>query len=668
MKEMTISRLLWPFYGNVSAQIVKLGSRLNCSDISFAAILLAFHSVLWPYRGIVHDAKFYAIQALNNLKKGHYANDLFFEFGSQDNYSAFSYVMAPFIDLIGLDIAFWLAYMAASAIFIYATVRIFRILIPDSGLANIAALASIAIPIFYGGWGSFRIHESFFTARMVAQGFGLLGIAAIYRKYAYRAVGFALMGVAFHPIMGTSSFLVILAMLIKERLRSKLVILSVLLPLLGMLLLTVFFRWDLISPWITRDELRYALVKQRTFTCFPLQWHFVDWYRMVGSVAIIWTCCGWLPPRAKALTRLIVWIGIAGIATSVTGELFSFPILIQGQGYRAFWQIQVLALPLGFLAMIRFSSGFSAWSSWSALGAFIFLGNPFFVGSNGNYLAIVVFQTGIFLIVLAFFLFSKAGNLGNRRSSALLFPLLITAGLSLSIAGGIIRANSSQVTGIAGISNSLLKLGSQTFVLMIVLWVLYLALSVIKTPSTVTAFSLSVWFSVSLVTFMLMQSPEYKERRHPEYRNVPFIRETITYNSRHSGESLKDKQIYWPECFELIWFELRANSYYSYAQLSGAVFFKETILEGSRRARLARPFEIARLMQTGSLSIGDVQRRLSFLKVKSHEPPPTKNDLIRLANDTKLDWIVLDIGFEGLYSAANGSVYIYDCSKIRRRQ
>jgi hypothetical protein len=663
---MTNLRFWWPFHGNVNAQILKIGSKLDYSNISFTAILLALHSILWPYRGIVHDARYYAFQALNNAKNGQFAHDLFLEFGSQDNYSVFSYFMGPLVAWMGLDVAFWLAYMAASALFIYATVRFFRSLIPDHSLANIAALALLAIPILYGGSGSFRIHENFFTARLIAQGLGILGITAIYRKCPYQALGFALASVAFHPIMGISSFLVIMAVLLKDRLQTRLAICTVLLLLLATLLCVALFKWDSIRPWIARDDLWFTLVKHRAFTCFPLKWRFVDWYRMVGSIAIIFGCNGWLTPRAKALTRIIAWTGIAGIISSVMGDFLACPILIQGQGFRAFWQIQVLALPLGFLAMNRFSSGFSAWSSWAALGIFIFLGNPFFVSADSDYLAITTFQIGLFLFVSAFFLFKKIACHRSRSLSVLLCSLIMVAGLSLAITGGIIHANAQYETGIGSIAHSVTKLSSRTFVFMLTLWILSVVLSIIKTPRSVTAFSLSVWLSVSLVTFMTQQSPEYGERLHPGYKDVQFIGDAINKNLHKSGQSLKDAQIYWPECPELIWFNLQANSYYSYSQTAGVVFGKETILEGLRRAALVKPFEVSRIKQSKPPLNEYAQKRLAFLNATIYEPDPTKKDLFRLANDRKIDWIILNIGFEGLYSATNQSVYIYDCSKIRR--
>jgi hypothetical protein len=655
-------RLLWPFHGNVSAQFTKLGFNLDYSDFTLTVIMLALYSCLWPYRGIVHDARYYALQALNNAKNGHFAHDLFLEFGSQDNYSVFSHVMGPLTARLGLDVAFGLAYMAAMALCIYGVVRFLRCLIPDRSLANLGVLMIIAMPILYGGSSSFRILENFYTARLVSQGFGLLGLEAIYRKRSWKAMGFALVSMAFHPIMGIGSLLVIAAIFLKDRVHSRLAVCTALLLFIGAPLFLLLLKWNLIGPLISSDVEWYALVKRRSLTCFPLQWAVVDWCRMVGAIVIIWGCCRFLEPRAKMLAGMIALTGIVGILSSVLGELLSCPILVQGQGYRAFWQVQMLAMPLFFFALIRYSSRVSIEKSWAALGIFLLLWIPFFIGKDGEWIAYILFQMGLYLIIF-FFLFK--GTACNRGGMIPLWLCVLASvvGLSLVVFSGIIHAS---VGNIASVASALMKMGSRGFVFFISLWILYLFSLVLKTPRSVTVFSLTVWLSLSFGLIMVGQSFAYKEHLHPGYKDVHFIAEVIKQAKGKFSEPANDTVIYWPECSELIWFDLQANSYYSYSQLAGVVFSKDTILEASRRAALVKPFEVAALR--GNNKPSDKQKRmsLSFLKSSMQEPAPTRESLIRLAKETNLDWIILNIGFERLYTAANRFVYIYDCSRIRQ--
>ncbi|HRE17156.1 MAG TPA: hypothetical protein PLW86_08830, partial [Rhodocyclaceae bacterium] len=54
------------------------------------------------YAGIWHDGMFYAGQAIFRLDPAPFANDLFFAFGSQDGFTAFSRIYAWAISGLGL--------------------------------------------------------------------------------------------------------------------------------------------------------------------------------------------------------------------------------------------------------------------------------------------------------------------------------------------------------------------------------------------------------------------------------------------------------------------------------------------------------------------------------------------------------------------------------------
>ena len=77
---------------------------------TFAVALLAVG--LWwaaaPYRGITHDAVYYAADALRRLSGGGLADDLFFKYGSQGDYSLFGNAYAWLANHAGIETAAWL--------------------------------------------------------------------------------------------------------------------------------------------------------------------------------------------------------------------------------------------------------------------------------------------------------------------------------------------------------------------------------------------------------------------------------------------------------------------------------------------------------------------------------------------------------------------------------
>ena len=70
-------------------------------------------------------------------------------------------------------------------------------------------------------------------------------------------------------------------------------------------------------------------------------------------------------------------------------------------------------------------------------------------------------------------------------------------------------------------------------------------------------------------------------------------------------------------------------------------------------------------MDKSPQSVPNVRMQLELLGATFQDRPPNREDLLRLAADERLDWIVLNERFDGLYSANNGSVFIYDCGLIR---
>src|SRR5688572_28920250 len=78
---------------------------------SLFVMLLALNALARPYGQLVHDARLYGLQVLNQLENGAYADDLFLRYGSQDQFSIFSRFAAPLAGVLGLDLSFWLLYL-----------------------------------------------------------------------------------------------------------------------------------------------------------------------------------------------------------------------------------------------------------------------------------------------------------------------------------------------------------------------------------------------------------------------------------------------------------------------------------------------------------------------------------------------------------------------------
>jgi hypothetical protein len=580
--------------------------------------------------------------------------------------------MEPLLSLFGVANAFWLAYMASSALFIYALVRLTRRLISDRSLANLGLIALAAIPLPYGGWEIFIVQENFFTARLVAEGFCLIGIEAILAGRTFKAVGFSLIGIAFHPLMGISSLLIVMGIFFWHRLRLKTVVYLSIALILGMLTLVLFVKWNSILQSIPRmDELWLFTVKNRSRHCFPSEWRIVDWYWLVGSLIITLWACRWLSPRSRILVRMAVFVSLAGLLSSAVGEYLSYPLLLQGQGFRAFWIIEVLTIPLGMILISRLSSRLSIFSTCACIGVFVFLGDPFFLCSRA-----IPFSPALFWICLlsagiaAFFLFRDSSLARIAAIKYALYFGFVTTATTLSVVmiAGIIKSGWNQAMEPMFIAYNAGYYSSRTFLFIIALLFMAGVLFFWKKPVRVLLFSISFWFCLSFALSVFQNSQFYRARFELGYKDVPFVAETIKNNAADLQGNLKTKQLYWPTHKNLIWFELNSNSYYSVFQLAGSVFSRMQSIEGQRRASLVKPFEVAALKNKFDDINSALDLHLRVLNGSLNDPPPTRDDLLHLAKDEMLDWIILDQGFDGLYSATNGSIYVYDCSRIRMRE
>ncbi len=116
--------------------------------VALLAIMLALNALTVPYAGLTHDARLYSLQVTNYLSDGSYADDLFFQYGSQDRYSLFSRVTAPLVRLLGVPSAFFALYLVFNFVFLAGLMRLVRALLPHDRLAGTCARSWSPAPTF----------------------------------------------------------------------------------------------------------------------------------------------------------------------------------------------------------------------------------------------------------------------------------------------------------------------------------------------------------------------------------------------------------------------------------------------------------------------------------------------------------------------------------------
>src|SRR5690348_8133588 len=117
---------------------------------AFVISSLILIAVLWiatrPYHGIVEDARFYALEALRQLHPTAYADELYFRFGSQDQYTIFSRLYAPLAALLGIGWAALLLAILGALLWLGGALHLALRLIRVPWEALIAVAAAVILP------------------------------------------------------------------------------------------------------------------------------------------------------------------------------------------------------------------------------------------------------------------------------------------------------------------------------------------------------------------------------------------------------------------------------------------------------------------------------------------------------------------------------------------
>lgn len=319
-------------------------------------ILLAITAWLFThaYNGIRHDGILYMGQALLELHPN-LRLDLFFVFGSQNNYTVFSPIYAFFIKLLGInDAVILLLLIAQGALFISIFLLIKKLTNFNFAVLGIMCLA-IANP-FYGGYGVFSYGEAFLTARSFAEPLSLFALYFATQNKWFLAFGLAILAGFLHPLVALPVLFVLwLLFCQKHKLGYALLAVGV-----G---LTIIFAFLGVHPFnklfLTYDSAWWHLVEAHNPFCVLSKWRNGNWFRLAVNffIAIV----GIFYIENKKLKNLFIGIVITNIvffALSQTGDVLKNVLIVSLQLWRANWILQLINMAfLPYLAYKMWTKG-----------------------------------------------------------------------------------------------------------------------------------------------------------------------------------------------------------------------------------------------------------------------------------------------------------------------
>jgi len=306
-------------------------------------VLAAAYVALWTltgrYWGLQHDAQVYVAQALARGGSSPLAQDLFFRFRSQDEFTLFPTLAAPLIGWLGPERGAALLTLVATTAWLFFAWHLARRLF-DARYAWLAVGWLLAIPAYYGGGAVFRTMEPFLSARPFAEAVGLAALAFSASNRFVPALLVAALACALHPLMAVPIVLMLVAIRFAgATTRRYWLLASAAIVVSGVAGALALGGWEAMSGgWLewTRMRSRYL---------FPTVWTPADWQVNLLPLLTCLLAARLLAGSPAVLAKAAVGVGASGLILSIASDaIVPLPLLLQGQPWRWVWPAGVLAV------------------------------------------------------------------------------------------------------------------------------------------------------------------------------------------------------------------------------------------------------------------------------------------------------------------------------------
>ena len=317
------------------------------------AALLCAIALLWLttrlYFGTAFDARYYMAEALNALDPARFTDDLFFQFGSQGNFSLFPWLYRPFLLLFGVGSTGMILTAAGQLLWLSGLFCLTRVLAGERAMWLSMAVV-ICMQNVYPG--SFSYGDSYLTARLFSEAFVMHALAQLtahpLRTWALLAVAAAL-----HPLMalpGVGIALVYLA-LGRPIWWAMMAAGAALAAALGLAGIAPFY-----NLFRTIDPEWLAIINLRTSYCFVGNWPVAYFILAAGTVVSTVAALVLIDGSHRRFLTAVLIVGIGGVVcTYLGGDIARNVLIVELQPWRSMWLLQLVSricVPLVLMALI----------------------------------------------------------------------------------------------------------------------------------------------------------------------------------------------------------------------------------------------------------------------------------------------------------------------------
>lgn len=310
--------------------------------VKFLAILLltSFWLIyLRPYHGIRHDSILYLGQALL-LNEPQLAQDLFFAYGSQSQYTLFPELIARLLQIFRPSELFRALTLCSLVAFTLASWALIKTLFAVP-FRLWALLGVLLLPMGYGPYGIFSYGEPFFTGRSLAEPLVLASIAAWFASRHVLASLCWIAALLLHPLQAmVVPALVFSALVWRDRRWCHLLWLVV--PLAVAVVLDVAH----LGRFALRMDPQWAeWVKEYTPQVFISSWDFRAWGYLLTDIFLGWLVVRHTTGKLRQLAISAIMATILGLlAALVLADGLRLALAAGAQLWRVQWLLHWLAM------------------------------------------------------------------------------------------------------------------------------------------------------------------------------------------------------------------------------------------------------------------------------------------------------------------------------------
>jgi hypothetical protein len=543
--------------------------------------LLALVVALWlatrPYLGIVGDGRLYAVQALNALQHGHFADDMYFQFGSQDQFTLFSRLYAPFLALLGIGHGALVLTILTQAAWVAGLVLLVHALTGDIRQALIVAAAVIALPAQYAPLG---FGELFVSPRLFSEALSMLALAVLLRGSRVWSLAILLASASIHPLATVPALAAWFCYQFRPRpawFGAATVLLAV--PVSLCLAGVAPFTW----LGETFDPAWYDIVHERDPLVFLLEWRPIDHVVVLTNVALAICVFRLTSGRVRHFLGAVFVVGVGGLVVTVLGgDLGHDVFVVDAQAWRAMWLLTVVSHGVAALWLLRSMPRLRQFDARETM-----------------------LLAGLALLLVARFV----QPIYWLAAATLVAGCLI--GLTGRMAPRVVRVVLLAMTGATAVAVAIAfaygvdERAGEFWPAFVVLAPAVLALSAawfVMTSATVTRRAAGMLAATSVVACAIAVSTW--DQRTPWTRYV----ESGAASRDFAGVIPQRASVYWDGGIEMLWLGLDRSSYFSCNQGSGLLFSRGTAMAYLHRQASLFPLkehDFADCMDPGQLEALD---------------------------------------------------------------